>query len=445
VKYASRYIFNIVLHNIFCIFQCRCIRDWIESKSNLNRVFSLTCSALGLWAISLAFANNATYYDTALFWRRLASLGWGSAFSFQLHYFLILSENRLLKRKMVYFILYVPSLIFVTVFGLYPPLANGLYGLVRNQSGWVNHSTGGYWDVFYNIYYVTFTLLGLTALWLWGRKSSDKLKKQTTGIVSVSFLLAVIFGTITDMIINNYKLAELPQLGIVFTIMPVLGILYSLRKHGIMATPEIANVVNHNVLGNEYRGKLNNYLYLIISIGSLANLGQYFYYPVKIESVLSMSLSIFLVGIVVKLISVLKVKYFIQDMLLFICLSVLNLMIQIVFLSEYGDNIVWPIPIIFLLVTVLFKNQIFFVYMVVVTLGFQLWSWKSLVNLEVEVNQLDYMSHAVLYILIAVVVYYINRVYMARILEFEKLNLQQEMLSSISSNLISVSPDNLDP
>lgn len=54
------------------------------------------------------------------------------------------------------------------------------------------------------------------------------------------------------------------------------------------------------------------------------------------------------------------------------------------------------------------------------------------------------MSHAVLYILIAVVVYYINRVYMARILEFEKLNLQQEMLSSISSNLISVSPDNLD-
>ena len=51
-------IFSILFYiTFFVYFSVGAYVIGLNPKSNLNRVFSLTCSALGVWAISLAFAN----------------------------------------------------------------------------------------------------------------------------------------------------------------------------------------------------------------------------------------------------------------------------------------------------------------------------------------------------------------------------------------------------
>ena len=67
---------------------------FLNMKNTLNRIFFAVCLSMCVWAFSFAIANSAPDYEIALFWRRMASLGWGTLYSLLLHFQLILTERK---------------------------------------------------------------------------------------------------------------------------------------------------------------------------------------------------------------------------------------------------------------------------------------------------------------------------------------------------------------
>jgi len=63
-----------------------------NTKSLMHWLFFFCCLDMSLWALSFSIGNVAADYESALLWRRIASVGWGSIFSYFLHYILLLPK-----------------------------------------------------------------------------------------------------------------------------------------------------------------------------------------------------------------------------------------------------------------------------------------------------------------------------------------------------------------
>ncbi|MGX8797731.1 EAL domain-containing protein [Fusibacter sp. JL298sf-3] len=411
----------------------------------INRIFSFICLALCVWAFAFAMGNAAGSYETSRLWRRVASLGWGTVYSFLLHFFLLLSEKKaLLRHKAIYVLIYLPAVLNVVLFGLYSPIANTQYHLVHLETGWINVNSGGWGDLFFNAYYLVFSLIGLIAVWNWKGLIKDSGKEKTAIIISITFFMGIVLGTATDVFVNRHLNFYTPQLGIIFAAIPMLGVLYAIKTHSLMTNYQLTVVNEKEILTTDNRFRFYTYLSHAIIFGSVINLSHYFYYTVKIESVLFLSLFLLFIGLIVKTLPTTSLPTHRQDTLLFVTLSILTIGLLRRFLLAYGNNIVWSIPIILLLTTTVFRKIKFFVIVLSFTILFHLWSWQVAPVVTITVDKLDYILHMVLYLFVAMLVFYINQIYAQKLESHERQADLQKKISEISSDFISVSMDNLD-
>ena len=168
---------------------------------------------------------------------------------------LLSNRNKLLTYKRTYLFLYFPSVLNIIVFALYTPIANTQYNLILLESGWINAQVGGFGELFFNTYYLLFSVLGLVAIWSWKGLSKDARKRNTAMIISITFIIGVSLGTLTDTFINQYLEFYTPQLGIVFAIIPISGVFYSIKRHGLMRNHEIRTINQKEILTIDNRFK----------------------------------------------------------------------------------------------------------------------------------------------------------------------------------------------
>ena len=77
----------------------------MDPKANTNRLFLLVCVSLCLWSFGFCFANSAPNLGVCMFWRRVSALGWGSIYSFLLHFVILLTAGKNPpKRRYLYFL-----------------------------------------------------------------------------------------------------------------------------------------------------------------------------------------------------------------------------------------------------------------------------------------------------------------------------------------------------
>lgn len=223
---ALSYTFSLVFYIAFVayfIFGIYIIS--INTKSILNRLFLILCLALSIWAFCFSIANSSQDYEAAIFWRRLSSLGWGTVYSVLLHFFLVMTEReKILKKSWLYILLYLPAMGNIYFFG-FSGFARGQYTLINTAMGWINVSKNAWGDLYFNCYYVSFTITGLWLLWNWGRKSKDSVKKKQAYLLIASFAMAIILGTMTDVIVNKYTSFHVPQMAPVISLIPTTAIL----------------------------------------------------------------------------------------------------------------------------------------------------------------------------------------------------------------------------
>ncbi len=246
---------------------------YMNIHARLNCIFGAVAASLAIWAFSFAWAILAPDYTNALFWRRISSIGWGFFYALMVQFILNLLENSSLikskknKNDFKHLFLYIPAVINVYVFGISAELSGRLYNLTRTQFGWRNIALKTVWDYFFIVYYVSYSLIGIGLLIIFSRRTRLIREKKQSVIIVSSFIICFLAGTVTDIILDYYIGIELPESGVIFLLLPIIAIWFSIKKYGLMDLT--LGTVSEDILS-----RMNEGLLLVDSKGDILSVNN---------------------------------------------------------------------------------------------------------------------------------------------------------------------------
>ena len=401
----------------------------------MHWLFFCCCLDMSLWALSFSIGNVATDYESALFWRRIASVGWSSLFSYFLHYILLLTGNKLLKKKSIYILLYMPALLNIFLYGIYTNTVVQSYHLVQTYFGWINISGNTLLDWYYNLYYVGYTVIGIVLLLYWGFTSKEIAKRKQSAIIGISYIVAVIFGTLTEYTINYFLNVKVPQLAPVIILIPLSAMLYCIRRYNFMRKEIQHEEPKANQILSEYtKTKLYSYLSMTYVIGGFVNFGmQFFSKREQIGDILLFSSVLFGLGLVINIIQNVKIKSEYKQLFSNIAFIV-SIPVIVLKYTDVSGIYAWVVPVILMLVAIAL-NQRHMLYLIwVVTCATLIWIWAKAPVLNITFSSVDHLSRIIILTIILWFVFYINRTY-TNIINVNKEKIRLEKLLNKISNL----------
>ncbi len=421
----------------FCLF--------LNKKERLNQVFFWLCMSYAIWSFAFAISNSLSDVQSVLIWRRIAALGWGIAFSFMLHFMLVLTEKQELLRSLkIRVAIYLPAAITIAVFSLFPDLVNAQYNLVQTPAGWGNIPSNNFWDSFYNLYYLSFSLITLGGLFKWYRSSTDRQKQQQAFWLLLAFSVSIALGTVSEMLANNMLAYKIPSIAPIIILIPVLAFGYDIRKYKLMV-PEMATKKTKfsEILSNDAHLALFRCIAIIFVIISVLNLGHFFLHPTVLWRVMLVSTVNLALGLGIYSLPFSGLSTTSQDQIMTMLMAVAIPLI----LFKPQDNLantVWAVPLIFMMTTIIFKRQKMFVIFAVVTLisGAAIWLWKA--DQWAHIGTPDYLARIFICIVAIHLAGYTNRIYIARLTENDRQISFQRMISQVTTHFVSVSASNYD-
>jgi diguanylate cyclase (GGDEF)-like protein/PAS domain S-box-containing protein len=210
-----------------------------DLESCLNRILAAFIGCFALWSFSsiIIFQPNIAE-STAILMDRIASLGWISLNSFYLWFALLFAEKKkALKTNFIYFIFFVPPLIFI-----YKNWTGSLVSSYSEQSwGWARIWSDSMLTYSFFLYLLSFSFMALYFIYDFGKKVKIPLKQKQARVIFYTSLISLIIGTITDILLPLYSVDEFPSLANVAYLILVGGIVCSIVKYRfIRVTPYMA-------------------------------------------------------------------------------------------------------------------------------------------------------------------------------------------------------------
>lgn len=420
---------------------------FLDMKNIRNQAFFAVCLALGIWSFSFSMAIAAADYESALAWRRFASLGWGTIFSLLLYFVLLFTgvKGPVFGKKWVRFLLlHVPSGIVIFVFGIHPGLASRQYNLVYTQAGWINIPTNTIWDWFFNFYYMGYSAIGCALLIWYGRRLKDEALRRQLKILLFAFLSALTMGTFTEMILNRFTSIHPPQMGPIFALIPLGTVFYLISKYQFLLPQEPDVKEKGRILSVTSRKLVYHILSMILFTGSILNFVVQFYLMRRSSNmVIVYSVFLFFVGFSFQILRSLHVSEKIKETILILIISIAVPVMMLRFL-QWGSMTIWAAPMVFVVLSVVFNQKWILFGIAGVILTTQVVVWMNRPRVIVELNSSDYIVRIGIYILAIWVAHIVNSIYVRRLMENEEQIEFQRMVSEISSEFININEMNMD-
>jgi len=248
----------------------------LNIKSRLNRVFACLGFCFALWGFAFAAINSSLTSEEALLWRRVSVLGWGVAYSIMLHFVIILTESNWScteKKPMLMTVLYLPALINAITFLIYSMPENGHVQMVDSPAGWITTTDVIWYDRMFLSYYLSFSLAAMILLVQWYKQTDSAINRKKALVILSSFLVALVLGTLTDLITVSFSNVQLPSLAPVITMIPAVTIYWIIRKYGLMlpAQNEDESQQEGIILNTISRTRLFKYISIVMIVGSILN------------------------------------------------------------------------------------------------------------------------------------------------------------------------------
>lgn len=414
-------------------------------KKSLNRIFLFLAIIFAVWAFAFAAMNGAATAQEALLWRRISVIGWGVCYSVIFHFTLVLTNKKPKWNKWyVLLMIYLPSFLNIYWFGINTKIAERQYNIVLSETGWWFIPLPSNYDHFFNIYYLTFSIWSIIILIDWARRSkSIKIIQQVKWLVSTS-LAALILGTITDILAYRFFSLQLPSLAPIFILIPVIAILKIVKKYGMLKASTLMDEnENKLILRADKRREFFIYLSFIFLIGSLSNLFFYFNFPYSFLSTLVFSAILVIISALLYTIQYSKLSLYTQENIMIFIVG-LSIPIVILRFSEgYGSNVVWPFPLILMILSAVFNRRRVLTVIGIITIATGVASWMIIPQVTITIDAIDHISRLFFYLMGFVMTRYINKTYVDRLSENEEHIEMQRMISLISADFINVKPENL--
>lgn len=418
----------------------------LNKKALLNRVFFFVCLSFAIWAFAFAISNSLTDVENVLIWRRVAVLGWGVAFSLIVHFILILTgEQEILNTQGIYLVLYIPAAITVFVFGISGELAKAQYNLVYTPAGWGNIPVNNFWDTFYNLYYVSFSLVTLILLIKWFRNTTQPgMRKQAYWLI-VSFSVAIAVGTVSEMLANTHLPFKIPSIAPIIILLPVMTFAYSIKKYGFTAAGASKKNQDASVILSDYsHATFVRYIAAVYLSVSLINLFLTLFYQSELLNEMLFSSICVGLGLVIYGLSFSGWPTIRQDRVLTVILMVSVPMT----LSHYQENplsnALWTVPLILMMMTIIFNYKKMLGIIAGASLITEIILWWQIPEQTVHVGSVNYLSRIALYGIGIVLAAYINRIYIDRLKENDQRVRFQKMITRITTNFVAVTEKNFD-
>lgn len=413
--------------------------------SSRNRTFFFICLTMSVWTYTIILMNLYKDYNTTLMLRRIGTIGWGTMYSFLLHFCIIMTERRhILKNKLAYGAVYLPALINLYVFALSPSIAPKQYDLIWTGTSWINAHIENFLYWYFNIYYLSFSLISIVLILTWGIKTKDYKKKQQSKIILISFIVALGVGTVTDIVLQKFYLDQVPQIGPILIIIPILAVLYSIKKYELMKKPDINKEAEEgSILSDERRIKFYHYLGLTFIILSIGNWVQILFNPEIFDTVVFFSTTLLLIGNILIVIPSLTISQDYQDNIMSIIVAISIPIIMMRFINLDASNMVWPIPLLFLSISSIFNKRRLFWMVAASTLITHAFIVVRAPEITLVIGPSNYLSRTIIYLIGSIGAYAISNIYLKRLGENEEKAKMQQMISNISRNFITLNNKNI--
>ena len=208
-------------------------------RSSLNRVCATIFAGYSIWSLGMMFIHNpGVSAKTAVLFENIAVLGWATFPSLLLWFALIFAgKKRLLKLKMFYPIIFVIPLFFI-----YKQWTGFLVvGYIKESYGWSGIWSGSIWPYFYYAYYSAVVGTILYLMFDFWRKTENIAKKKEAAIIFVATLIALVLGSLTDVILPRLGIRNIPDVTPVIVLIWAFGLVYAIAKYKFLAiTPATA-------------------------------------------------------------------------------------------------------------------------------------------------------------------------------------------------------------
>lgn len=236
----SIYLFSLLFFSVCIVLLASGIQLLLSnSKNSANRCYFSLVIALNFWSAGLALATSAQNVEICTLWRRISALGWGSAYAILFHLILIMTGKTPQRIKwLAYFVLYLPALLTIFAFAIPNQINPAPYELIQTEFGWVNVGKDNIWDWIFYAYYVSYILIGLILLFLWGNNAKDFTIKRNSRTVFLSVLFGIILGSFTDVFLSSF-FSRLPQMAPVIMLIPILSIYHVLKKNMLKENEQV--------------------------------------------------------------------------------------------------------------------------------------------------------------------------------------------------------------
>lgn len=415
----------------------------LNRKSTINRVFLLLAFALSIWSFGFLIANLATNLDIAMFWRRFASVGMISLYSFVIHFFLLLTrQDEDKKLNQIVYMLYIPALILIYIFTVSPSGAINQYDLVRTAYGLTNIAQNTLWNYFYYAYFSLYMFLSIGIVWKWKQRLQETSRSRQADVIIGTIIASGILATLTDILTTTFLSTPLPQMAPLFILMPVWAMYHSARYYGMMNLSK-----NHQVeiiVTEQDRKQIFNNIAIAFYLGAILSFAAEYIPYMNTEDAFQLSLlkSLTLVGIGISINLSQKIKKeSIQENLtiFFLVTSIPLGMLQYV---RYGSITVWAFPVVIIISSIIFSKLTLLISTTVVAILTQFVIWGIYPEVTVVVDKYDYILRIGIFIVAFLIGLYINRMYVTKIKENNIQIAFQEMVSEVLFDFVNVNQEN---
>lgn len=198
-----------------------------KKKSNIHRVFLLLCTSYAVWSFAYVFAYAAYDNHVFYFWNKISAVGWCSFSAITLYLVLLITESKVIKRKIVVILIFLPSVVF-----LYMVLF--LFGTEIS----ISPITAKIFYIGDFLYDFLFELLSIIILSIWGLKSQSKRIKKQSNILVISSIIPLCLNLLTQNILPLVTSIELPLMGQLYAVIMIFGTYIVIIKYKFLMPKE---------------------------------------------------------------------------------------------------------------------------------------------------------------------------------------------------------------
>jgi diguanylate cyclase (GGDEF)-like protein len=414
----------------------------LNQKAALNRMLFAVCISLCFWSFGFAMSISAPDATTALLWRRDAAIGYATLYANILVFLLIMTgRGKLLRKWWLSLLLYAPALLNILIFCVLNTTVAYEYNIVRVAYGWTNITVPTIWDILFYVYYAGYIVACLAIAWLWKKNSSDKKVTRQAKLIIASFLIALVLGTVTDVVMSTIHQPLLPQMAPVIILIPVSVFFYCIKRYGLMHSE--TNDSNQDILSNQTRTQLLDYLsgiYMFAGIGSFFFV--FFFAGDSLFRAILIAGALILIGLIIYLIQHIRsetLKYSLNLTIILLSIPAVTFLF-----INYGSVTSWVFPVIFILVALVFNRRSMLVGVSAVALLTQVFLWMFSIIEPTPLLTIEYIVRICFFAVVTLLGMRINRIYIKKLKENAYQISLQKLVSEISYNFARADKSALD-